>query len=79
MADNIRFEIRNHVGVLSENPNTGWTTEVNVVSWNGKPDKYDIRPWSPDHERMAKGITLTETEARALARALGDHFGRQQA
>ena len=76
MADEIRYEIRQHIGVLSVNPNTSWTTEANIVSWNGKPPKLDIRPWSPDHTRMAKGITLTEEEARALANALGDYFGR---
>ena len=77
MTDDIRYEIRQHIGVLSVNPNTNWTTEANIVSWNGKQPKLDIRPWSPDHTRMAKGITLTEEEARTLAKALGDHFRRQ--
>lgn len=42
----------------------GWTKELNIVSWNGAAPKYDIRDWAQDHEKMGKGITLTEEEAR---------------
>lgn len=68
MAD-IQFEIKKHIGVLSENPK-GWTKELNLVSWNGREPKYDIREWSPDHEKMGKGITLTDDEAEKLKRLL---------
>ena len=61
----IAFKIEKHLGVLSESP-TGWTKEANLVSWNGAPAKLDIREWSPDHERMTKGITLFKEEAKAL-------------
>lgn len=60
MAD-IKFEITEHLGTLGENAR-GWSKEVNLVSWNGREPKYDIREWSPDHTRMGKGITLTEDE-----------------
>lgn len=63
---NITFEIIRHIGVVSESP-TGWLKEVNLISWGGGTPKYDIRDWSPDHERMSKGITLTENEARKIA------------
>ena len=69
MAD-FKYEIVKHIGVLSESTN-GWTKELNVISWNGANPKYDIRDWAPDHEKMGKGITLTEEEAAKLRELLG--------
>ncbi|EFI84326.1 Uncharacterized protein conserved in bacteria [Listeria grayi] len=66
---NIEYEIVEEVGVLSENAR-GWRKELNKVSWNGREPKYDIRDWSEDHEKMGKGITLTEEEAQALKELL---------
>lgn len=66
---NIEYEIVEEVGVLSENAR-GWRKELNKVSWNGREPKYDIRDWSEDHEKMGKGITLTEEEAQALKKLL---------
>ena len=40
--------------------------ELNLVSWGGRPAKYDLRSWSPDHEKMGKGLTLTKEELVAL-------------
>ena len=48
------FEIEEKLLVLSEN-DKGWTKELNRVSFNGAPAKYDIRTWSPDHTKMGKG------------------------
>lgn len=73
MAD-ITCEIRRHIGVLSENTKTGWKNEANIISWNGGPDKLDIRQWSPDHSKRSKGITLKYEEAKALAIALNNYF-----
>ncbi|WP_026703224.1 YdbC family protein [Salibacterium aidingense] len=64
MAD-INYEITAHLGVLSESPK-GWTKELNLVSWNGRDPKYDIRDWAPGKEKMGKGITLTKEEAVEL-------------
>lgn len=64
MAD-IKFEIKKEIGVLSESAK-GWKKELNLVSWNDAAPKYDIREWSPDHEKMGKGITLTEEEYAKL-------------
>lgn len=66
---NIEYEIIEEIGVLSENAR-GWRKELNKVSWNGRPPKYDIRDWSEDHEKMGKGITLTDEEAEALKKLL---------
>ena len=68
MAD-IKFEIKKEIGVLSENAK-GWRKELNLISWNGATPKYDIREWAPDPEKMGKGTTLTEEEAKALAALL---------
>jgi hypothetical protein len=57
MAD-FKFEITKEIGMLSESPK-GWRKELNMVSWNGNQAKYDIRDWSPDHEKMGKGVTFT--------------------
>lgn len=65
----IRFEIAERIGVLCKH-DTGWTKEINLVSWNGGNPKYDIRDWSPDHGRMSRGITLTEDEVRLMIRSL---------
>lgn len=57
------FSIEQELGVIKTNPESGWSTEVNVVSWNGREPKIDIRSWDPEHKKMSKGITLTEEEA----------------
>ena len=61
----ITFEIVEKIGVITEYP-TGWNREINIVSWNGNEPKYDIREWSPDHEKMSRGITLKEDELRTI-------------
>ena len=71
----IRCEMKQHLGVLSKNEKTGWTTEANIVSWNGGQDKVDIRDWSPDHSKFSKGKTLTRTEAEALRAILNRLLG----
>jgi len=64
MAD-VKFEIKETIGILSESPK-GWKKELNLVSWNDKDPKYDIREWSPDHAKMGKGVTLTKEELDKL-------------
>ena len=76
MADQVTWEIRRHLGVLSTNEKSGWKIEANIVSWNNGPEKLDIRAWNPDHAKMAKGITLTREEAENLYDALQRLFGR---
>ena len=64
MAD-IKYEIASQVGVLSIS-NSGWTKELNLISWNDREPKYDLRDWSADHTKMGKGVTLTREELIAL-------------
>ncbi len=68
MAD-IKFEITQHIGVLSEGAK-GWRKELNLVSWNGREPKYDIREWAPEHEKMGKGVTLSQEEVKKLCELL---------
>jgi len=70
MADDFSFEIIEKFGILSE-AKGGWTTELNTVSWGGRPAKYDIRSWSPDHQKMGKGVTMSKEELVALKKLLG--------
>ena len=67
--NNITSEILEHIGIIGEN-NNGWKREVNIVSWNGGQPKIDIREWDEHHERMSKGITMTEEQAKALYEVL---------
>ena len=73
MANDITFDIREHIGVLSRNDN-GWTKEVNIIAWNGGVPKVDIREWNPEHDRMTRGITLFEAEAQTLLKALSAKY-----
>ncbi len=69
MAD-LKFEIKESIGTLSES-SKGWTKELNLISWNNRDPKYDLRDWAPEHEKMGKGVTLTLEEVRALKELLG--------
>ena len=57
----VTFAIKKHLLVLSTGMK-GWTKEVNVVSWNNRKPKLDIREWDENHEKMGKGITLNQEE-----------------
>lgn len=65
MSNGVTIEIKKRIGVIRVLDN-GWTKELNIVSWNNADPKYDIREWSPDHERMSRGITLTSEEMSSL-------------
>jgi len=67
--EELMFKIVNQIGVINEHP-TGWTRELNIVSWNGGQAKYDIRDWNEDHSRMTRGITLTEEEMQTIVNLL---------
>ena len=68
MAD-IKYEIKETIGELSESGKT-WRKELNLISWNDKEAKYDIRDWSPEHEKMGKGTTMTKDEVKKLKEIL---------
>ena len=65
----IKFEILQNIGVLSES-SKGWTKELNLISWNGREPKYDLRDWDPEHQKMGKGVTLNIEELKRLKELL---------
>lgn len=68
MAD-IKFEIKENIGTLSESAK-GWKKELNLVSWNDKEPKFDLRDWDEEHKKMGKGITLTIEELKKFKEIL---------
>ncbi len=72
MAENneVKFEIVERIGALDKANDNGWTRELNLVAWNGGAPKLDIREWAPDHQRMSRGITLTEQQGIRFAQLL---------
>ena len=69
------YEIVEHIATLSQ---SGYTSkELNRVSYNGSPAKYDLRSWkrTDGEEKLLKGLTLTNEEATALKEALN---GREE-
>lgn len=67
----IKYDVQKKIGVLSES-SKGWLKELNLVSWNDKPPKYDIREWAPEHDKMGKGITFTKEEIKKLKEILNE-------
>ncbi|NLV33945.1 MAG: hypothetical protein GXY21_05345 [Clostridiaceae bacterium] len=67
----ITYEIKKEIGVLSE-ASTGWTRQVNMISWNGRDAKLDIRDWAPEREKAGKGMTLTKDEVKKLVELLNE-------
>lgn len=70
MSD-IKYEIIKNIAVLSTSA-SGWSKELNLISWNDREPKYDLRDWSADHTKMGKGVTLTKEELLALKELLNN-------
>ena len=69
------LEIIKKIALISGSE-AGFRKELNIVSWNGRDTKYDLRSWSPEGVAL-KGLTLTEDEAKGLQKALNDMFAEQ--
>ena len=66
--EGFKYEVIEKCGVISEE-NSGWTTELRYISWNGREPKYDIRQWCEKEdgtEKMGKGVTLTGEQLETL-------------
>ena len=63
-----KYEIVESIGSISGDKN--WKKELNLIRWNDREAKYDLRDWSPDHAKMGKGITLSQEELIALRNLL---------
>ncbi|MBU3159513.1 hypothetical protein KPL37_07055 [Clostridium frigoris] len=67
----IKFDIIKNIGVLSDD-GKGWKREINIVSWNDRKPKIDIRDWDEEHIKMRKGITISKVELNKLKEVLND-------
>ncbi|CAM3035592.1 YdbC family protein [Sporolactobacillus spathodeae] len=69
----VHFSILKHYGILSTE-SSNWTKELNLVSWNNREAKYDLRSWAPDKKKMGRGITLNDDECATLRSLLNSKF-----
>lgn len=72
MKDGITFEIKKHLAVLSTTNN--YQKQANLISWNGKPESFDIRTWNIKDEnspKPLKGVILSADEVKVLKEVLG--------
>jgi len=69
----ISYKIIKKLGILSESKN-GWKKELNLISWNDRGPKYDIREWSPNSDKMGKGVTLSEEEMTILKEIINNEI-----
>lgn len=68
------FDLKEHLGVIFTTGND-WTRELNVIWWSDKEETfYDLRDWSPDHERMTRGVRLSKEGIEALVEAYEEEF-----
>lgn len=58
---NIKYEIVKEIGIISTS-SKGWNKELNLISWNDREPKYDLRDWDENHVKMGKGVTFTKEE-----------------
>ena len=68
----LEFEIIKSIAILSTEKRSGWTKELNLISFNDAPPKYDLRSWDPNHVKMGKGVTLSHEEMKKLKKAIED-------
>ena len=71
MPREFEYEVVKTYGSLSES-DKGWKKEIKLISWNNREPKYDIREWSPDGEKMGKGVTLSREEIENLKKLLDE-------
>lgn len=64
----LKYEIIERIAILSQKGS--WTKELNKVSWNDRPAKFDLRDWNHDENKMGKGTTLTDEEIHNLHEVL---------
>ena len=55
---------------MTESDTASVLMKFSIVSSSIPAPKYDLRDWSPEHEKMGKGITLSPDEAQELYKLL---------
>lgn len=72
MAEDFSFQIVKNLGVVSEGKG-GWNLELNLVSWGGRPAKYDLRSWSPDHQKNGQRFHFYKRRTRSFKTTSKQH------
>ena len=75
MAKEIKYEVKKVLGSLDSD--STMPKELRIISWNGNPEKYDLRSWRTDkngNEVCGKGVTLCYEELYSLYEILKEIF-----
>ena len=75
MSKEFSYEIIEEIGQVGKPTASGWSTRLNLISWNGGTPKLDIRSWNEDMSRMGKGVSLSKEDAKDLAILLNSYLG----
>ena len=75
MSKEFSYEIIEEIGQVGNPTPSGWSTRLNLISWNGREPKLDIRSWNEDQTRMGKGVSLSKEDAKDLAVLLNSYLG----
>lgn len=75
MLKEFSYEIIEEIGQVGKPTASGWSTRLNLISWNGGSPKLDIRSWNEDMSRMGKGVSFSKEDAKDLAVLLNSYLG----
>lgn len=75
MSKEFSYEIIEEIGQVGNPTPSGWSTRLNLISWNRGTPKLDIRSWNEDMTRMGKGVTFSKEDAKDLEVLLNSYLG----
>ena len=80
MHTEFNYNIVREIGVISARMYNGtlYRKELNIVSWNHRPPRFDIREWDENHETCRKGIIMTMDEVRTLYKLLQETIANEK-
>jgi hypothetical protein len=78
MSKEFSYEIIEEIGQVGKPTASGWSTRLNLISWNGGSPKLDIRSWNEDMSRMGKGVSFSKEDAKDLAILLNSYLGMDE-
>lgn len=66
----MEYEIIKKLGIAEGDPD-GYRIEMNIISWDGRPPKLDIRKWQPNGNPSG-GVCIGENGLKKLREILKD-------
>ena len=78
MSKEFSYEIIEEIGQVGSPTASGWSTRLNLISWNRGRPKLDIRSWNEDMSRMGKGVSFSKEDAKDLAILLNSYLGMDE-